>query len=107
MQNLLFATAMTATLAKAALVDCSGKYCRSSNGSGGFDCYAGHGDPFACSGGRKMKLTGKTTSSWFKTYKGYTCCRDDTPKPPPAVIPEVKLPKDCKITKERERTEIC
>jgi len=52
---------------------CSQSRCRSSDGQGGHDCWAGNGDPYACTSGQ-ARLTGETTPYAGKTYDDYTCC---------------------------------
>ena len=45
-------TIITDALQKQQNDECKDDACRSSDGSGGFDCWAGSRDPFACAGGR-------------------------------------------------------
>jgi len=57
--------------------ECNDEACRSSDGSGGFDCWAGSGDPFACAEGRvpveSKQVLWDITSG--ETYHKYTCCK--------------------------------
>lgn len=48
--------------------------CRSADGKGGYDCWAGNGDPFACSDEYVSKKTGKTVMAYGSTYEEYRCC---------------------------------
>ena len=55
---------------------CTDDKCTSADGKGGYDCWAGHGDPFSCSDGYTSQKTGRTTV-WEedgKTYQEYECC---------------------------------
>ena len=57
------------------LESCDESRCRSAGADGGYDCWAGNGDPFDCSEGTARK-TGET-SVWQgdgKTYEKFTCC---------------------------------
>ena len=46
--------------------------------TGGYDCWAGNGEPFDCSGGYVSKKTGKTTPYDGKTWEEYRCCDPST-----------------------------
>ena len=53
---------------------CDESKCRSSDGQGGYDCWAGNYDPFVCADGLTPKKTGETHEWQGLTYEGYTCC---------------------------------
>ena len=53
---------------------CDESKCRSSDGRGGFDCWAGNGDPFSCADGLSAKKSGDQRDFNGLTYEHYTCC---------------------------------
>ena len=46
----------------------------SGDGQGGYDCWAGNGDPFSCADGLAAKKTGETHEWDGLIYERYTCC---------------------------------
>lgn len=48
--------------------------CTSPDGNGGYDCWAGNGEPFSCADGYSSELTGETVQSEGKTWNVYKCC---------------------------------
>jgi polyhydroxybutyrate depolymerase len=56
----------------------------SSDGKGGFDCWAGNGDPFACADGLTAKKSGKAVEDFLGlTWEHYTCCAAEADDPAP------------------------
>ena len=59
---------------------CSQNWCTSSDGGGGYQCWAVDGDPYSCSEG-SADLTGASATTgwwpWTSTWYEYTCCTAD------------------------------
>ena len=53
---------------------CDENKCMSGDGQGGYDCWAGNGDPFSCADGLAAKKTGETHEWDGLIYERYTCC---------------------------------
>jgi len=64
--------------ATGAKAECNQKKCRSPDGSGGYDCWAGNGEPFACAGDYQAQKTGKTTKHFGLIWEEYTCCPSES-----------------------------
>ena len=89
---------------------CMGGRCRSSGPRGGdpkYDCWAGHGDPFACSGG-KAKLTGAISDPYNgKRYYNYECCDATYCSPSRCTSPDGRGTTDCWAAKENREEYTC
>lgn len=111
-----------ALLAATARAACLGpSSCRSSDGKGGTDCYAGNGDPFRCGQTESRcgqsssapcwaaMLSGRSTVHEGKTYYHYDCCGVTAPmcRSDTCTSPNGRGGRDCWAAKENGEDYTC